>query len=436
MTTEFKTRDTIIRLLSNMGSQKEVHQYLRRFSELDSNQFAVVKVGGAILRDEMEALASALAFLQRVGLTPIVIHGAGPQLNASLEQAGIKPEFVDGLRVTTPDVLYHARKVMQKLNLELVETLQAMDTRATSITDGVFDARLVENKQLGLVGEVSGVNLGGISMALKARSIPVLSCLGVSESGQIVNINADMAAQELVRTVKPYKIIFLTGTGGLLDESGELISTVNLTTDFDDLISQDWVHGGMALKLRQIQSLLQDLPLSSSVSITRPKHLAKELFTHRGAGTLIRMGEKIFQYNQWDDVDLEKLTRLIESAFGRKLDQDYFQNTHLYRLYVSESCRAAALLTLENGIPHLDKFVVEDEARGEGLGRAVWQQMKNENPKLFWRARQANVVSSFYFQEADGGIKRGDWTVFWYGLDSYEQIQACVELAAAKKASI
>ena len=93
-----QTRQTIVRLLSSMGSAKEISQYLKRFSQLDAARFAVVKVGGAVLRDDIEALTSSLAFLQDVGLTPIVIHGAGPQLDAELAAAGIEKRTVDGLQ--------------------------------------------------------------------------------------------------------------------------------------------------------------------------------------------------------------------------------------------------------------------------------------------------------------------------------------------------
>ena len=91
-----ETRHTIVRLLSNIGSAKEIQQYLKRFSQLDAARFAVVKVGGAILQDDLDNLASSLAFLQQVGLTPIVIHGAGPQLNQELAKAGIETPIIDG----------------------------------------------------------------------------------------------------------------------------------------------------------------------------------------------------------------------------------------------------------------------------------------------------------------------------------------------------
>jgi acetylglutamate kinase len=128
-----QTRQTIVRLLSSMGSAKEINQYLKRFSQLDAARFAVVKVGGAVLRDDLDSLTSSLAFLQDVGLTPIVIHGAGPQLDAELSAAGIVKQTIDGLRVTSPEALAIVRRVFHAQNLKLVEALQASDARATSI---------------------------------------------------------------------------------------------------------------------------------------------------------------------------------------------------------------------------------------------------------------------------------------------------------------
>src|SRR5690606_13416719 len=138
--TQIQTRQTIVRLLSSMASAKEISQYLKRFSQVDAKRFAVVKVGGAVLRDELEDLTSSLAFLQEVGLTPIVLHGAGPQLDAELAAAGIEKQTVNGLRVTSPEALAIVRRVFQASNLKLVEALQRNGVRATSITGGVFEA--------------------------------------------------------------------------------------------------------------------------------------------------------------------------------------------------------------------------------------------------------------------------------------------------------
>ena len=429
-------RPTILRLLSNMGSAKEIQQYLKRFSQLDAARFAVVKVGGAILRNELDALVSSLAFLQQVGLTPIVIHGAGPQLDEEMTAAGIDKRAVDGLRYTDAAVLKVVRRVSQQENLRLVEALQAQGVRATSVTAGVFEAELLDADKYGLVGKVARVHTAAIMSAINARSIPVIASLGETAGGQILNVNADWAANELVKTLQPYKIVFLTGTGGLLDGEGDLIDSINLSTEYEQIMQQPWVHSGMRVKMQQIHELLMQLPPSSSVSITRPDELAKELFTHRGSGTLVRRGEKVLAFDDWQGLDRDRLKALVESGFGRKLAPDYFDKVQPCRVFVSEHYRAALILTLEEGIPHLDKFAVSEDAQGEGLGRAAWQVMRAATPRLFWRSRWDNPVNDFYFDESDGCVKGETWNVFWYGLESFDEIRFAVDHCRARPASL
>ena len=421
-----QTRQTIIRLLSSMASAKEISQYVKRFSQLDAKRFAVVKVGGAVLRDDLDALTSSLTFLQEVGLTPIVVHGAGPQLDEEMTAAGITKQTVDGLRVTTPEVLAIVRKVFLQQNLALVEALQQGGARATSIVSGVFEAEYKDQATYGLVGDVSRINQSPIEASLKAGSIPVIASMGETVGGQILNINADFAANELVQVLQPYKIIFLTGTGGLLDAEGRVIDSINLSTEYDELMAQPWINGGMRVKIEQIKTLLDTLPLSSSVSITKPAELAKELFTHKGSGTLVRRGERVLRFDSWEGVDLQRMRTLIESSFGRTLTADYFERTKPYRIYISENYRTALILTQEEGFAYLDKFAVLDDAQGEGLGRAVWHVMREENPQLFWRSRHNNQVNIFYYAEADGCYKQEKWKVFWYGIESFADIERCV----------
>ena len=433
-----EVRNTIVRLLSAMGSAREIQQYLKRFSQLDAKRFAVVKVGGAVLRDDMAELASSLTFLQRVGLTPIVVHGAGPQLDDELVKAGIEKRMVNGLRVTPPQALGIVRRVFHQQNLALVDALHAMDTRATSVVSGVFAADWLDRENCGLVGRVERIELAPIEASLRMGSIPIIASLGETEEGQILNINADFAANELVRVLQPYKIVFLTGTGGLLDGSGKVIDSINLSTEYEHLMAQPWVGGGMRLKLEQIADLLRDLPSASSVSITRPAELAKELFTHKGSGTLVRRGEKVLRFESWGGIDKDRMRALIDSSFApRHLVADYFERTRPCRVYVSENYRTAMILTMEDGLPYLDKFAVLEEAQGEGLGRAVWQVMRAENPRLFWRSRHGNRVNAFYHEQSDGCFKEGGFKVFWYGLGAdFETIERCVVHCAQRKPTL
>ena len=424
--THLQVRQTIVRLLSSMASAKEIDQYLKRFSQIDAKRFAVVKVGGAVLRDDLDALTSSLAFLQQVGLTPIVVHGVGPQLDEELAARGIAKQTIDGLRVTSPETLGVVRRVFQSQNLNLVEALQQADARATSILSGVFEAEFIDRSALGLVGRIARVNLAPIEASLRAGSIPVIASLGETVGGQILNVNADFAASELVRVLMPYKIIFLTGPGGLLDGDGRIIDSINLSTEYEELMAQPWISGGMRVKIEQIKDLLDRLPLTSSVSITRPDELAKELFTHKGSGTLVRRGERVDVHTCWSTLDSVRLRALIEAGFGRRLVPDYFDSTRLFKAYVSENYRAALLLTREDGCAYLDKFAVADDAQGEGLGRAAWQVMRAQNPQLFWRSRHHNIINPFYDAESDGFYKEPTWKVYWYGIRDFADIERCV----------
>lgn len=424
-------RTTIVRLLSNMASTREIQLYLKRFSQLDAARFAVVKVGGALLRDELGALVSSLAFLQQVGLTPIVIHDAGPQLDEELAAAGLEADAA----VTSSAALRVVRRVIQLENLRLVEALQAAGVRATSIHTGVFEADYLD-RDAGLRGRVAQVHTSSIDAAIAVRSIPVIASLGETVGGQILSVDANDAADALVTRLQPYKIIFLTATGGLLDAEGRLIESISLSTQYEELMRQPWLDHGVREQIEQIRAVLMRLPPSSSVSITSPDEMAKELFTHRGSGTLIRRGEKIHAHSSWEDVDLERLRGLIESSFGRTLAGDYFGRTTPVRVYISEHYRAAIVLTREGALTYMDKFAVSDDAQGEGLGRAIWQVMRAENPQLFWRSRRGNAVNEFYFANADGAVKDADWTVFWYGIPDWKDIQFAVDHARARAVTL
>lgn len=443
------TKDIIVQLLTNLGSRKEVEQYLRQYSAVESQKFAVIKVGRSVLSRDTDALASSLTFLRRVGLYPIVVHGPGPRLDEALAEAGACRAPEGEPRVISPRVLEITRKVLQRESLRLVEELEELGTRACPVTAGVFEASIVDVDRLGLLGQVERVHLDAIDSSIRAGHLPIVASLGETPGGQIVDVDADLAARELALTLQPFKMIFLTETGGLLDDHGRVLSAVNLEEDYDRLMRQPWLHSGMRLKLQGIKGLLDALPHSSSVSITSPDHLARELFTHTGSGTLVRRGERVLRHESLETVDRERLRALLEACFQRKLSEDYFEKKSFHRIYLAESYRATAIITTTAApvgrdpasagpsmAPYLDKFAVTAQAQGAGLGGSLWTRMKAENPKLFWRARNENEINPWYFQQAEGSYRDERWTVFWFGLSGFDEIKACVEHALALPATL
>lgn len=420
-------RSTVIELLGQLGSSREARQYLEQFSSVNESRFAVIKVGGGILGEELDALAAALAFLHRLGLYPIVLHGAGPQLDEALAAAGIATEKHGGLRVTTEEVMAVARPVIYRNNARLVDALEGRGVRARGLLHGIFQCEFADRERLGLVGEVGQVELEPLRAAVGSQMIPVVACLGETPSGQVVNINADIAARELVWAVRPHKVIFLTSTGGLLDQNGRIISAISLTSDYDELIAQKWVHSGMQLKLTQIREMLACLPAEASVSITSAANLTRELFTHTGAGTLVRKGERIEWFEQVPAAKIRQLESLLESSFDRKLRADWLEQRPVQGLLIAESGRAAALiLDGIDGAPYLDKIVVTPEARGEGLGAALWQALRGRLPVMYWRARANNPIAGWYFQQAHTTHRQGEWIVFTIGVTDFANLRHMV----------
>jgi len=419
-------RSVVKQVLSQLGGSREARYYLTQFSGTDSMHFAVIKVGGAVIEERLDALASALAFLRNLGLMPIISHGAGPQLDAALEAAKIPTLKHEGLRVTTPEVMEVARPVIYRANRSIVSALEEQGVRAQGIQHGVFVCEFLDQESLGLVGDIKRVDLEAIRDCIDRGVLPVVACLGESPTGQVMNINADVAARELIWAVEPHKIIFLTTTGGLLDESGRVISAISLRNDYEFLLNQSWVHSGMKLKLEQIAQILERLPDTASVSITSVGNLARELFTHRGAGTLIRKGEAILEFTEFSPEARKRTADLLCLSFGRQLKPEYFDNLPLECVLASESFGAMAIvLKGVDGLPYLDKFAVTPEAQGAGLGAAVWQALVHRCPRLYWRSRVDNPVTQWYYEQADASYTQDNWVAFSKGIHDFEQIRRC-----------
>lgn len=422
------THALIVKLLRSLGGRKEVEQYLKQFSEIDQRRFAVIKVGGGLLAEDLESLASSLMFLHQVGLTPVVVHGAGPQLAAALAAEGIDAR--DYTQRSSPRALELVRKVFRQENLRLVDMLEELGARGRPIVGGVFEA------ELGPAVPIVRVHVEAIESSIRGGSLPILASLGETASGQILDLGPDAATVALARQLGPFKVMFLRAAGGLRDECGDLLSAVNLAEDYELLMSEPWMSPASRHKLALVHELLAELPRTSSVSITSPELLARELFTHKGSGTLIRRGERVLRHDGIETVDRGRLAQLLTTAFGRAPVLDYFESKKFRRIYLADSYRAAAILTEEGPVPYLDKYAVTGEAQGEGIGGSLWQRLARDNPSLYWRSRVDNPVNPWYFQRADGSFSSGDWTVFWYGVEDFAEIQRCVERALAMPATL
>ncbi|TIC35456.1 acetylglutamate kinase ARG6 [Wallemia mellicola] len=405
----------------------------RRRSTTNKN-FAVIKVGGAITTSP--DLIHSLAVLHKLGLHPIVLHGAGPQLNQKLEDAGVIPDYIDGIRITDAKTLQVARETFLEENLRMCDELEKLGSRARPIPAGVFTASYLDKDKYGFVGKIDKVNKEPIEAAIKAGCLPILTSIAETPDGQLLNVNADVAAGELSKSLEPLKIVYLNEKGGLFHGvTNELIETINLDEEYSDLMKEEWVRYGTKLKLREIKDLLDHLPRSSSVAIISADQLQKELFTDSGAGTLIRRGYKLFKSSSIEEVGVDKLRKVLEERepeikSGLKTASEFFSDLkqHPYTIYGDEPLDVVAIVSHPEGeTPVLRVFLPSTNGVLNNVVDNIWSQLRKNYRKLFWAARADDELRSWHFEKADGSFTRAGGSLFWYGAQSISEVEQTVK---------
>ncbi|KAH8929647.1 acetylglutamate kinase [Atractiella rhizophila] len=437
-------RDTVIRLLNSLSSRKEVSRYLKIFAE--ANTFAVIKVGGGILTRELEDLGMCLSFLNRLGLFPIVVHGMGPQLNQLLEDNGIVPDYNDGIRITDSKTLSFVRKVFLAENAKLCSYLESLGTRTRPLPLGVFTADYLNKDSYGFVGKIRSVDRSPIDDAIKYGCLPILTSLAETEDGQILNVNADVAAGELARVLEPLKVVFLNEKGGLHHgETGEKISLINLDQEYDALMKQPWVKFGTKLKLREIKELLDHLPRTSSVAIISPSNLQKELFTDSGAGTLIRRGYKLYRHKTIDALGQDKFRSLLQerdpdvrekrkSAAKVISDLDKEEELSIYCdeiqdcvAVVSHSRALEGTEVNADNVPVLRYFLPTRNAFVNSVVENVWTSIQSDHKKLVWTTEVDEENRNWHFERCDGSfVMKSGKSFFYYGFQDAGEVEKLV----------
>jgi len=433
---ESSARSAVINVLNNIASKREVQQYLAQFTSVSSQQFAVIKVGGAILTDYIDVLCASLRNLNQMGLYPVIIHGAGPQLNKLLAEAGIEPRYNEGIRITDGKTLGVARKLFLQENLKLVKALESWGVRARPITSGVLLADYKDKETYEFVGEVNQVNAQSIKSAIADGYIPVLTCMAESEDGQLLNVNADKAAAELAKALQPLKIVYLSEKGGIHDkETNKLIEAINLDEEYDEYMKKPWVIHGTRSKIRDIKTLLDDLPRSSSVAIIHPESLERELFTHSGAGTLIRRGTKIQSATSLADFEdkatlRQTLVRDREGLDAATVVDRYLEilESRPFQAYYDENMEALAIVfppgsNAPGAVGQLATLTMTRSAWLSNIADNVFQNLKRDFPKLAWTVKQDDENLTWFSEKADGSIARQGEVLFWYGIDDPDEVR-------------
>ena len=269
-------------------SSQEVEKYIKKYSK----EKIVIKCGGKVLLDQslLNNLIEDVVILKKLGLTPIIVHGGGLGIKKKLDEQNIKSEFIMGLRVTDEKMINIVENVMTEFNKEIVNALKKKSCKAKSITIKKNNIIYVEqeNKKLGYVGRPKRVDAKLLKEIIKEDFVPVIVPMGLDEKGISYNINADTAAGAIARSIKSRRLMLLTDIDGVLDSNDKLISEIN-TMQAKELINNQIIHGGMIPKVKTcIDAINNGVRAVVIIDGRKPHSILFELFSDKGAGTLIR----------------------------------------------------------------------------------------------------------------------------------------------------
>ena len=269
----------------------EALPYIQKFNR----KVIVVKYGGSAMVDEelKKKVIEDVVLLKLVGFKPIIVHGGGKEISKWLGYMGKESKFVNGLRYTDEETINIVQMVLcGKVNKDLVDLLYSHKGRAVGLCG--LDDHMIEAEQLdpdlGLVGEITQVNVSLINDVLEKGYIPVISTVAAGKDGTVYNINADTAAARIAAEMKSENLILMTDIKGLLedkDDDSTLIHTVGVS-EVPYLKKQGIISGGMIPKIDCcVEAVRRGVKKANIIDGRIPHSILIELLTNEGAGTMI-----------------------------------------------------------------------------------------------------------------------------------------------------
>lgn len=276
----------------------EALPYIQRFR----GDAVVVKFGGSAMEEKstVDNVLKDIAFMECVGLRPVLVHGGGKAISQKMKDAGLRPVFLKGLRVTDDDSIKIVEQVLNdEVNPEIVKSLEEYGCKARGI-HGEHILSVVKHTEKdpengealdwGYVGEVVKVDVEPIKAYLQAGITPVITPLGLGPDRKLYNINGDEAAASIAEKLEARKLVFLSDVPGLLenkDDPTSILSTLKLS-EVEDLIKRGVISGGMLPKIGgAIKALKAGVRKTHIIDASLPHSLLLEMFTDKGVGTEI-----------------------------------------------------------------------------------------------------------------------------------------------------
>ena len=265
----------------------EVKKYIEKYK----NDLIVIKYGGNVFIDRniFNNFIEDISVLNKLGLSIVVIHGGGPRIKRELDKSNIQSKFIRGLRVTDEKIINIVENVLIDFNNDIIDSLKKKGTEAISINtkkNNVIEI-IPESKELGFVGKPNKINNEIIKNILEKNMVPIISPLGLKDN-QTYNINGDTAAGAIAKSLKARRLILMTNTEGVLDKNKKLIEEIT-SPEILQMIKNETITGGMIPKINTcLDAVNNGVTGVVIVDGRKPSSVLFEIFSDKGAGTLIR----------------------------------------------------------------------------------------------------------------------------------------------------
>ncbi len=275
-------------LPSDGPSINEVKKYLEKYKK----DLIVIKYGGNVFIDRniFNNFIEDISVLNKLGLSILVVHGGGPRIKRELDKSNIKSKFIRGLRVTDEKIINIVEDVLIDFNDDIVNSLKKKGSQAISINtkkNNIIEV-VPEDKELGFVGVPNKIKINIIQDILKKNLIPIISPLGLGQNNQTYNINGDTAAGAIAKSLKSRRLLLMTNVEGVLNKEKKLIEEIS-SSEILEMIQNKIITEGMIPKINTcLDAINNGVTGVAIVDGRKPHSILFELFSDKGAGTLIR----------------------------------------------------------------------------------------------------------------------------------------------------
>ena len=267
---------------------KNISKYVSKYKD----EKIVIKYGGNVLidRNVFDNFIEDISILNMLGISVVVVHGGGTRIEKELEKEKIQTKFLNGLRVTDKKVIKIVENVLIDLNNDIVNSLKKKGSEAVSINSKINNIINVipDRQELGFVGIPEKIDTDVIKDMMDKNQIPVVAPLGLDINNQTYNINGDTAASAIAKKLKSRRLLLMTNVEGVYDDRKNLISEIK-PFDIENLIKLKIVQGGMIPKIKNcIDAVENGVRGVVIIDGRKPHSILNEIFSDKGAGTLIR----------------------------------------------------------------------------------------------------------------------------------------------------